>query len=716
MIRISDHHSSKLQGSKSRFNHQQNKTSTNSSNLLDHVTKHFLRKTLPRIKVEEDTAKAISRDPCVLLKISSILDIRNFRVIVSKHHIEFEKSLSKCNDSVTNYIIKSVAVIQGDENNYENLKQNLLQYLSRDIPCYVLICNTACTSFIMTLAHTLGFASGIYVWIPIGKPAFKDDIKYPKKWIGINFRHNDFGGAKLLSNDISNLNVYEAMNFTICHQIQLITSQGEHFWFHYPKWNSFPRKDDMSKFNSPKIEPCSSHSPKATLSKFFKRQVIKVATVQSDFVYYRLDFLDRAHLACQYGLLCWVFPSGNRSIVNQREPNCCLGLTIDIFLLLKDDLDVDIYLYEAEDGKYGSNVNGSWNGLIGEVVSGRADVAGDYLSITEARMTAVDFVNAFHVTDMIVASKLQLSQLNFLNFEVFSFIRPQFWVLILSTTLIASVIIYFSEKFVNSESTGETWLQFFIYSIGLLVQRDVGGSIPRYLGSRTISIVLAITMMITMTTYVAVLATKNITTKKILPISGLNDQKVKSPTPNFKIGTWKDSAYSQMFERSQNPVWRRFGQFMKPYNFNNLEEALNQLQKGTIHAIIANTISLTLMWNRHNGCDIQFEKVITHDHLAFAITKGPYWKAPMSNLIQMYIESGKLASFERKWLSSNCDVPRVDLSQKFGMLYLSGACCMIVFGVFISGVVFIFEYVCFTIKKKKSSAYSVTCKKDITVR
>ena len=47
-----------------------------------------------------------------------------------------------------------------------------------------------------------------------------------------------------------------------------------------------------------------------------KRQVIEVLTVQSDFVYYRLDFLDRTQLAC---LLCWVSPSSNIASVIEEQ-------------------------------------------------------------------------------------------------------------------------------------------------------------------------------------------------------------------------------------------------------------------------------------------------------------------------------------------------------------------------------------------------------------
>ena len=678
---------------------------TNSSLSSSHL-RHIVKERLYRRNVEEVALEIIFKDPCIISKVVSILDIHNFRAIVSRGQIEFEKSLSRCNGIITDNIIKSVAVIQGDETNYENLKQNLLQFLSRDVPCYIVMCTMACTSFIMSLAHTLGFASGIYVWILIGQPAFKDELKYPKKWVGINFKHESVSDAKLSFTDFNKSSTYKVMNRANCHDIQLITSQNERFWFQYPKLYAYTTKGGSSGSNDPEMVPCSCiQSPKLNLIKFFKREEIKVTMIGNAFGYYRSEFLDRSRLACKYGLLCWVNPSGNRSRGDKREPTCCQGLPMDILSKLEKDLNVNMYLYQVADGTYGSNVNGSWSGMIGEVVSGKADMAGDYFSVTEARLSAVDYADNFHLTDMVLASKMQLSKLQLLNIEIFSFLSPGFWAFIFSTTFIASAIVYWSERFICGGYGHDSWIQSFIYAIGLLVQRDVGGSLPRYLGTRTISIALAIAMMVTMTTYVAVLAAKNITTKKTLPISGLSDQKVITPTPKFKIATWKDSSYSQMFETNKDPIWSNLGQFMKPYNFDSLPDITRQMKNGTCQAIVTNTLALTIMRKMYDGCDIQFKEVITQDPMTFVLTKGSYWTSPISNLIQIYMESGKLASFEHKWLSSKC-AETVGISQKFGMLYLSGACCMIVFGVLVSGIVFILEHIYFAKQDRRRSSYS----------
>ena len=259
-------------------------------------------------------------------------------------------------------------------------------------------------------------------------------------------------------------------------------------------------------------------------------------------------------------------------------------------MLLKEDLGVDFYVYKVVDGKFGAFTNGSWNGLIGEVVSGKADMAADFLTVSEIRLKFVDFPEQFLRSEMIMASKVKTSFLSSLNFEVFAGIRPVGWALIFGITFVTSLFIFWSERLIPYGSKSDSWVQAFTYAFGLLVQRDVGGSLPQFLGSRTVSIFLAVAMMIVMTAYVAVLAARNITSKKTVQVSGLNDPKVQFPTPNFKIGTFKDSFYSQMFEKSKNTKLRRLGQFMKNYNLKDAREIAEHLQKGTLDAAVINTL------------------------------------------------------------------------------------------------------------------------------
>merc|ERR1719305_408573 len=52
-------------------------------------------------------------------------------------------------------------------------------------------------------------------------------------------------------------------------------------------------------------------------------------------------------------------------------------------------------IHDNPDGKYGQNNGGTWNGMIGEVIRGTADIALADMTITSKREEAVDFTHPF---------------------------------------------------------------------------------------------------------------------------------------------------------------------------------------------------------------------------------------------------------------------------------------------------------------------------------
>ena len=100
------------------WGNQRNTSNICSSDFQIDVIRHNLKE--PPSAVEESTMAAILRNPCILVKIMSLLSINRVKIMITKERIEFEKALSKCNDTARGQVFKSVELIQGDENNYEN--------------------------------------------------------------------------------------------------------------------------------------------------------------------------------------------------------------------------------------------------------------------------------------------------------------------------------------------------------------------------------------------------------------------------------------------------------------------------------------------------------------------------------------------------------------------------------------------------------------------
>ncbi|GIX71051.1 glutamate receptor ionotropic, kainate 3 [Caerostris darwini] len=72
------------------------------------------------------------------------------------------------------------------------------------------------------------------------------------------------------------------------------------------------------------------------------------------------------------------------------------GYCVDLIEAIADDLKFQYKIKEVDDGSYGrKNDLGEWNGMIRELIDGKADMAIADLTITYVREEAVDFTMPF---------------------------------------------------------------------------------------------------------------------------------------------------------------------------------------------------------------------------------------------------------------------------------------------------------------------------------
>ncbi|XP_055956273.1 glutamate receptor ionotropic, NMDA 3A-like [Patella vulgata] len=77
------------------------------------------------------------------------------------------------------------------------------------------------------------------------------------------------------------------------------------------------------------------------------------------------------------------------------EIHCCRGLAIDLLNKLASDLDFDFTLFIVQDETYGRKVNGSWNGMVRDLMDGTAHFAVGAFSITRVRSEVIDFTDPY---------------------------------------------------------------------------------------------------------------------------------------------------------------------------------------------------------------------------------------------------------------------------------------------------------------------------------
>ncbi|CDW56090.1 glutamate receptor 1 [Trichuris trichiura] len=129
------------------------------------------------------------------------------------------------------------------------------------------------------------------------------------------------------------------------------------------------------------------------------------------------------------------------------------GYCVDLIKLLSEK--IDNFLYEirlAKDGKTGSlTPDGTWDGLVGELLRGEADMTVASLVINRARERVVDFSKPYMTTGISIMIKKPDSQQ---QSSMFSFMQPlstEVWMYILFAYIGISVVLFMVSRFSASE-------------------------------------------------------------------------------------------------------------------------------------------------------------------------------------------------------------------------------------------------------------------------
>ncbi|CAD5116620.1 DgyrCDS5493 [Dimorphilus gyrociliatus] len=117
------------------------------------------------------------------------------------------------------------------------------------------------------------------------------------------------------------------------------------------------------------------------------------------------------------------------------------GLTFDILNQLAQDLNFTYDVIEPADGNWGIDIgNGSWNGMMGQVIRGEVDFASASFSITAARQFVGDFAAPYFRDQSVIIMKLPEGN-DKLRLYLKPF-RPEVWLSLVSAVLITGVFFW----------------------------------------------------------------------------------------------------------------------------------------------------------------------------------------------------------------------------------------------------------------------------------
>ncbi|XP_014184515.1 glutamate receptor, ionotropic, N-methyl D-aspartate 2B, genome duplicate b isoform X2 [Haplochromis burtoni] len=382
---------------------------------------------------------------------------------------------------------------------------------------------------------------------------------------------------------------------------------------------------------------------------------------------------------------------------------CCKGFCIDILKKIAKTVKFTYDLYLVTNGKHGKKVNGTWNGMVGEVVDKNAHMAVGSLTINEERSEVIDFSVPFIETGisvMVSRSNGTVSPSAFL--EPFS---ADVWVMMFVMLLIVSAVAvfvfeYFSPVGYNrcladgrepggpSFTIGKAiWLLW-----GLVFNNSVPVQNPKGTTSKIMVSVWAFFAVIFLASYTANLAAFMIQEEYVDQVSGLSDKKFQKPnefSPPFRFGTVPNGST----ERNIRNNYRDMHAYMTSFHQKNVDEALYSLKTGKLDAFIYDAAVLNYMAGRDEGCKlvtIGSGKVFASTGYGIAIQKDSGWKRAVDLAILMLFGDGEMEELEALWLTGICHNEKnevmssqLDVDNMAGVFYMLGAAMVLSFITFI---------------------------------
>ncbi|KAK2120781.1 Glutamate receptor ionotropic, NMDA 1 [Saguinus oedipus] len=366
-------------------------------------------------------------------------------------------------------------------------------------------------------------------------------------------------------------------------------------------------------------------------------------------------------------------------------PQCCYGFCIDLLIKLARTMNFTYEVHLVADGKFGtqeradaacipagsgaSQVNNSnkkeWNGMMGELLSGQADMIVAPLTINNERAQYIEFSKPFKYQGLTILVKKEIPRST-----LDSFMQPfqsTLWLLVGLSVHVVAVMLYLLDRFspfgrfkVNSEDEEEDALTLssaMWFSWGVLLNSGIGEGAPRSFSARILGMVWAGFAMIIVASYTANLAAFLVLDRPEERITGINDPRgwgrelqvslgrlgygsgepllepcpltlqLRNPSDKFIYATVKQSSVDIYFRRQVelSTMYRH----MEKHNYESAAEAIQAVRDSKLHAFIWD--SAVLEFEASQKCDlVTTGELFFRSGFGIGMRKDSPWKQNVS--------------------------------------------------------------------------------------
>uniref|UniRef100_A0A8B9J8R1 Glutamate receptor n=1 Tax=Astyanax mexicanus TaxID=7994 RepID=A0A8B9J8R1_ASTMX len=319
----------------------------------------------------------------------------------------------------------------------------------------------------------------------------------------------------------------------------------------------------------------------------------------------------------------------------------------------------------VSDGKYGARdpETKMWNGMVGELVYGKADVAVAPLTITLVREEVIDFSKPF----MSLGISIMIKKPTKSKPGVFSFLDPlayEIWMCIVFAYIGVSVVLFLVSRFSpyewhaedyeeaqSQEQTNEFGIfNSLWFSLGAFMQQGCDIS-PRSLSGRIVGGVWWFFTLIIISSYTANLAAFLTVERMVSPIESAEDLAKQT---EIAYGTLDAGSTKEFFRRSKIAVFEKMWSYMKsadPSVFvKTTDEGVMRVRKskGKYAYLLESTMNEYI--EQRKPCDtMKVGGNLDSKGYGVATPKGSMLRNPVNLAVLKLNEQGLLDKLKNKW-------------------------------------------------------------------
>ena len=400
----------------------------------------------------------------------------------------------------------------------------------------------------------------------------------------------------------------------------------------------------------------------------------------------------------------------------RRNPNstifkCCSGFCVDLIKKFANDLSFDFALKRVKDGKWGGIVNGSWNGLVAELINHETDLVMTSLKINSARESVIDFSVPFLETGItILVSKRTgiISPTAFL--EPFDFYSWMSVVMVAVQVAAGSIFLFewFSPSGYNMTDTHNQGNFSFARTLWLvwvvLFKAAVNVDCPQGYSARLMANVWALFALIFLAIYTANLAAFMITREEYFDLVGVQDSRLSNPQslkPSFRFGTIPNGATDFVMKKN----FPNMHMYMKAFNEPTVKEGAKAVKQNRLDAFIYDATVLEYLVGQDDECNmLTVGSWYAMTGYGIAFPKSSKWLPHFNEQLMIYRENGDLERLQRFWFTGACKPGerKKSSSKPLALAQFMSAFFLLGCGVCLSVVFLIIEHIYFKYLRKWS--------------